>query len=136
MSFSICLANCSTLPCSALTSLRLGTPQTGNGTVQTLVKSLFQLVPLAHSLVLDFFNLGLGAIYRSLDRFNLFVDVGLGQLLRFLAILYQLVKQAIAVLADLGKGAQTSQPDLTGVLLDLADPGSSLLSRLSSAQVS
>ncbi|MNE58898.1 hypothetical protein D3C80_1539580 [compost metagenome] len=93
--------------------------QTGDGTVQTLVESLFQLTPFAQSLALYCVDLGLGASRHRADRF---LDLTLGLLLSLLAIFDEGLEQLIAVLAHLRVGAQAGQPDLPRVLLDLADP--------------
>src|SRR5690606_40888247 len=108
-----------------------GHTQTRDGAVQALVEGLFQLVPLAESLVLDFIDLGLGATDGGadarLDHVELLFDFSLGLLLGLLAILDQAVEQLAAVVADLGVGAEAGQPDLPRVLLDFTDQGTAFL---------
>jgi len=87
------------------------------------IERVFQLAPLAHGLVFDFFNTGLGRVNGVLDHADLLVHFSLGLLLGFFAVLDQTIKQLLAVLADLGVCAQTGQPDLPRVLLYFADPG-------------
>ncbi|MCY1178594.1 hypothetical protein D9M73_189510 [compost metagenome] len=75
--------------------------QTRDGTVQTLVESTFQLIPLAQCAIFHAADARFGRRSGVLGGVDCLANSALGELLGFLAVLNQCIEEFAAVSVDL-----------------------------------
>ncbi|MNV06324.1 hypothetical protein D3C71_966970 [compost metagenome] len=90
------------------------------GTCDTRVERLLDLVELNLDLAFESADFTLGFIDLGIGRFKLLSDYLFAFLFNNLTSLDQLLKVLAALLADLGVGTQACQPDLAGIGFDVA----------------
>ncbi|MNV71341.1 hypothetical protein D3C71_1643540 [compost metagenome] len=90
------------------------------GTCDTRVERLLDLVELKLDLALESAHFVLGFVDLGIRRFEFLSDYFFAFLFNSLTSFYQLLKVLAALLPDLGVGAQACQPDFAGIGFDVA----------------